>query len=164
MTYKNYVNDGDYTVKCDGVEIKEVGQNGSVVMKFHFVETEEEKFPTADHWLSFKNADWRQKHNRKLMKVLGASEENADKAVEIIEKATEKKDIMDGYQKAYDKLLAKTPGVKIEVYTKTSGYPGAEFKDRSVAMPHESGGKRPETEQESPLEGAEKVDIADIPF
>lgn len=164
MAYKNYVNDGDYTVKCDGVEIKEVGQNGSVIMKFHFVETEDEKFPTADHWLSFKNADWRQKHNRKLMKVLGASEENAEKAVEIIEKATEKQDIVDGYQKAYDKLLAKTPKVGIEVYTSEKGYANAEFKDRSVAMPHESGGKRPEARQESLLDGAEEMKLSDIPF
>ena len=65
-SYKNFYADGDYTVKCDGVEIKEVGTNGSVIMKFHFEEGKDGQYPTADHWLSFKNDAWRQWHNKCL--------------------------------------------------------------------------------------------------
>ena len=38
--FKRYYADGRYKTKCDGVEIKEVGSNGSVIMKFHFEDGE----------------------------------------------------------------------------------------------------------------------------
>ena len=163
---KNYYADGDYTVKCDGVEIKEVGSNGSVIMKFHFEETNEGKFPTADHWLSFKNDSWRQWHNKCLMEVLGASEENAKKAVEMAESKSGKENIIKGYETCYKKLLAKKPEVKIEVFTE-DGYANAEFKDRRVAMPH---GDEPQKENKGDdvLAGAEEVkdeaDLSELPF
>ena len=133
--YKKFYADGPYTVKCDGVEIKEVGQNGSVIMKFHFEETNEGQYPTADHWLSFKNEKWRKWHNKCLMVVLGASEENAKKAVDACEGKNNKDDVVKAYDSAYKKLLAKKPEVEIEVYTENN-YARAEFRDRSVAMPH----------------------------
>ena len=43
-SFKNYYADGKYKAKCDGVEIKEVGSNGSVIMKFHFEETDEAQY------------------------------------------------------------------------------------------------------------------------
>ena len=171
--YKNYASDGDYKAKCDSVEIKEVGDKGSVIMKFHFEDTDSEQYPTADHWLSFKNDNWRMWHNKCLMVVLGATDDAAKKAVEMAESKDGKENIIKGYEACYKKLLAKKPEVKIEVYTELNEnngkeYARAEFKDRSVAMPH---GEEPQkssadvqSEDSNPLEGAEEVDLGDLPF
>ena len=166
--YKNFYADGDYTAKCDGVEIKEVGTNGSVIMKFHFEEGKDGQFPTADHWLSFKNDAWRQWHNKCLMQVLGATEDAAKKAVEMAESKDGKENIIKGYEACYKKLLAKKPEVKIEVYTELNEsngkeYARAEFKDRNVAMPH---GDAPQKENKGDdiLSQGEEVELADLPF
>lgn len=163
--FKNYYADGDYKAKCDGVEIKEVGQNGSVIMKFHFEETDEAQYPTADHWLSFKNDAWRQWHNKCLMVVLGATEDAAKKAVEMAESKSGKENIIKGYEAVYKKLLAKKPEVEIEVFTENN-YARAEFKDRTVAMPHDNEGQPKPTSNEpaSPIDGAEEIDLSDVPF
>ena len=163
--FKTYAEDGDYKVKCDSIEIKEVGQNGSIIMKFGF-EATDVQFPTADHWLTFKEGkdNWRKWHNRCLMVVLGASEEAAEKAVDVCESKSGKENIVKAYEQAYKKLVAKKPEVEIEVYTEND-YARAEFKDRSVAMPH---GNEPakENKGDDVLAGAEEVDLsdADLPF
>lgn len=165
-SFKNYYADGKYTAKCDGVEIKEVGQNGSVVMKFHFEETDEAQYPTADHWLSFKNDAWRQWHNKCLMVVLGATDDAAKKAVEMAESKSGKDNIVKAYEQVYKKLLTKKPEVEIEVYTENN-YARAEFLDRSVAMPH---GDEPakENKGDDVLAGAEdasgEISMEELPF
>ena len=167
--YKNYYADGDYTAKCDGVEIKEVGTNGSVIMKFHFEEGKDGQFPTADHWLSFKNDAWRQWHNKCLMVVLGATDDAAKKAVEMAESKTGKENIIKGYEACYKKLLAKKPEVKIEVYTELNEnngkeYARAEFKDRNVAMPHGDEQKEKKETADDIITQGEEVDLSDANF
>ena len=163
--YKKFYADGDYTAKGDGVEIKEVGQNGSVIMKFHFEEGKDGQYPTADHWLSFKNDNWRIWHNKCLMVALGATEDAARKAVEMAESKDGKDNIMKGYETCYKKLLAKKPEVNIEVYTDEKGYARAEFKDRNVAMPHDNSPQK-EAKGDDILSQGEEVDLseADLPF
>lgn len=165
--FKNYYADGDYKAKCIGVEIKEVGSNGSVIMKFHFEEGDDGQFPTADHWLSFKNDAWRQWHNKCLMVVLGATDDGAKKAVEMAESKSGKENIIKGYEACYKKLLAKKPEVEIEVYTDEKNYARSEFKDRSVAMPHGDDAQKKEASG-NPLEGATdasgEIDLSDVPF
>lgn len=165
--FKNYAADGNYTVKCTDVEIKEVGQNGSVIMKFKFEEGENEQYPSADHWLSFKNDNWRYVHNKRLMVLFGATEEAAKKAVEMAESKSGKENIIKGYEACYKKLLAKKPTVEIEVYTEND-YARAEFRDRSVAMPH---GDEPQKEDKGDsasviIDYGEQVNLtdADLPF
>lgn len=168
--YKNFYADGDYTVKCDGVEIKEVGTNGSVIMKFHFEEGKDGQYPTADHWLSFKNDAWRQWHNKCLMVVLGATDDAAKKAVEMAESKTGKENIIKGYEACYKKLLAKKPEVKIEVYTELNEndgkeYARAEFKDRSVNMNNGNKKEKKETAEDIIAQGEEvNLSEADLPF
>lgn len=169
--YKNYYADGDYTVKCDGVEIKEVGTNGSVIMKFHFEEGKDGQYPTADHWLSFKNDAWRQWHNKCLMVMFGASEDAAKKAVEMAESKDGKENIIKGYEACYKKLLAKKPEVKIEVYTEPNPnngkeYARAEFKDRNVAMPHGDDQNKKSDDTADIISQGEEVDLSDanLPF
>lgn len=164
--FKAYYADGKYKAKCDDVEIKEVGDKGSVIMKFHFAETDEAQFPTADHWLSFKNDSWRAWHNKCLMVVLGASEDNAKKAVEICEGKSSKEDKVKAYEQTYKKLLAKKPEVEIEVFTENN-YARAEFTDRSVAMPHDNEPQKEAPKDDiidNPVEGAEEISLDDMPF
>ena len=163
--FKNYATDGKYNVKCNGVEIKEVGSNGSVIMKFGFEEGDV-KYPTADHWLSFKNENFRKYHSRNLMMVLGATKDAAQKAVDMCESKSGKDAIVKAYDQTFSKLTSKKPTVEIEVYTE-NGYARAEFTDRSVAMPHGEEPQKSSTEapaEESPLEGAEEIDLGDLPF
>ena len=164
--FKNYATDGKYNVKCNGVEIKEVGSNGSVIMKFGFEEGDV-KYPTADHWLSFKNENFRKYHSRNLMMVLGAAKDAAQKAVDMCESKSGKDAIVKAYDQTFSKLTSKKPAVEIEVYTE-NGYARAEFTDRSVAMPHGEEPQKSSTEapaEESPLEGAEEIDLGDsLPF
>lgn len=164
--FKNYATDGKYNVKCNGVEIKEVGSNGSVIMKFGFEEGDV-KYPTADHWLSFKNENFRKYHSRNLMMVLGATKDAAQKAVDMCESKSGKDAIVKAYDQTFSKLTSKKPAVEIEVYTE-NGYARAEFTDRSVAMPHGEEPQKSSTEapaEESPLEGAEEIDLGDsLPF
>lgn len=164
--YKNYADDGKYTVRCDSIEIKEVGQNGSIIMKFGFEPTDVQ-FPTADHWLSFKNDDWRKWHNRCLMVVLGATEEAAEKAVDVCESKESKENKVKAYEATYKKLIAKKPEVGIEVYTE-GDYARAEFQDRNVAMPHGDKKEKAIVNEvvpiDDPLEGTEEIDLGDVPF
>lgn len=164
--FKNYATDGKYNVKCNGVEIKEVGSNGSVIMKFGFEEGDV-KYPTADHWLSFKNENFRKYHSRNLMMVLGATKDAAQKAVDMCESKSGKDAIVKAYDQTFSKLTSKKPAVEIEVYTE-NGYARAEFTDRSVAMPHGEEPQKTSTEapaEESPLDGAEEIDLGDsLPF
>lgn len=159
--FKDFAEDGKYTVECNDIEIKEVGANGSIVMKFKFAE-DDYQYPTADHWLSFKNDNFRQYHNRNLMMVLGATKENAQKAVEICEGKSGKDAIAKAYEQTFKKLLAKSPKVEIEVYTEGK-YAKAEFLDRSVAMPHGNTETKPE-KTEAPLDDAEEILESDLPF
>lgn len=161
--YKNYADDGNYTVKCTGVEIKEVGQNGSVIMKFEFEETDVQ-FPTADHWLTFKEGkeSFRQWHSKCLMVVLGASEDAARKAVEMCESKNGKENIMKAYEQTFNKLTSKKPEVDIEVYTE-GDYARAEFKDRSVAFSRNSNTQAKKTD-EGILSQGEEVELNDLPF
>lgn len=169
--FKPYAADGKYTVKCDGVEIKEVGENGSVIMKFHFEGDDDVQFPTADHWLSFKNDSWRYIHNKRLMMLFGASEDAAKKGVEMAESKSGKDNVIKGYEACYKKLLAKKPELEIEVFTEDK-YARAEFTDRGVAMPHGDEGQSentgevvsPDSIKDDPLDGAEEVDLSDVPF
>lgn len=158
--YKDYAKNGTYTVKCIGVEIKEVGSNGSVVEKFQFEETNKEKFPTADHWISRKNDNFRAYHQKNLLVALGASEANARLAVEKAE-AKDFDYAVKAYETAFTALLKKKPEVEIEVF-QDGKYSRAEFTDRSVAMPHgdsDKGASASET-----LDDGEEIDLSDIPF
>lgn len=158
--YKDYAPDGTYKVKCVDVEVKEVGSNGSVVEKFIFEEDNRYKYPTADHWISKKNDNWRAWHQMNLMKVLGASEENAKTATEKAE-AKDFAFAVKTYEALLKTLLKKNPEVEIEVYT-DGKYARSEFTDRSVAMPHNDA-KKPASD---PIveDGEEEIDLSEIPF
>ena len=164
-SFKNFAEDGKYEAKCDGIEIKEVGQNGSIIMKFHLEDGDGVQYPTIDHWLTFKEGkdNWRKWHNRCLMVVLGASEDNAEKVVDICESKSGKEAITKAYEQAFKKLLAKKPTIKFEVFTENN-YARADFLDRSVAFSRDNNTTKKDT-SESILEQGEEIELeGDLPF
>lgn len=161
--YKPYAEDGKYSVKCVDVEIKTTS-TGSVVEKFIFAEDANVQFPTADHWISKKNDNFRAYHQKNLLVVLGASEANARLAVEKAEAKDDFDYAVKAYEAAFKALLKKEPTVEIEVYTQAHNgkeYARAEFTDRKVAMPHDDA-KKPAAG--SAIDDDEQIDLSDLPF
>lgn len=160
--FKDYAPDGKYKVKCVDVEIKEVGTNGSVIQKFIFEEDNKYQYPSADHWLSFKNDNFRLWHQKCLLELLGSPEDKAKAVIEKVEESGDKSKIMKNYEAAFKLLLKKNPEVEIEVWT-DGKYARAEFTDSSVAMPKD-GGKKVEKAAEGM--GGEEIDLSmeDLPF
>lgn len=153
--YKDYAEDGVYKVKCDGVEIKDAGTKGNKVVKFHFEDTDDFQFPTADHWMVKEKSGWRIKHMKDLFVALGATEEKAKKCCELAEAKDDFEYAAKAYAKGFETLLAKKPEVEIEVYT-DGKYARAEFTNRSVAM------RRDNDKKDEPMSGAEEVDLSDV--
>lgn len=138
--FKEYAKPGIYTVKCDGVEFKQVGAKGNYVMKFHFAETEDTQFPTADHFLTKDKDNWRIHHTKNLFLVLGATEDRAKKGCEMAEEKGSFDYAVQIYEKGFQTLLQKKPEVEIEVY-QDGKYTRAEFRSRLVAMSHDDADK-----------------------
>lgn len=157
--YKDYADEGIYTVKCDGVEIKDAGTKGNKIMKFHFEEGDDVQYPTADHWMTKDNYGWRVHHVKELLIALGATEEKAKKCCEAAEAKDDFETAAKMYQKGFDILLAKKPEVEIEVYA-DGKYSRAEFRNRNVAM------RRDNDKKEDVMSDAEEVDLSDseLPF
>ena len=153
--YKDYAPEGKHIVKVVDAETKQVGTKGNYIIKFIFEETDQYKFPTADHWIVKDKNNWRYHHMKSLFEVLGAPE---DKAKQVIEKAEEKGDFefaVKAYEASFKRLLAKKPEVEIEI-TPDGKYSRAEFTDGRVRM----------KQTEKPLAGAEEVDLSSevLPF
>ena len=157
--YKDYAEDGVYKVKCDGVEIKDAGNKGNKVVKFHFEETDDVQFPTADHWMVKDKDGWRIKHMKDLFIALGATEDKAKKACELAESKNDFEYAAKAYQNGFETLLAKKPEVEIEVYT-DGKYARAEFTDRTVAM------RRDNDKKDDVMADADEIslDADEIPF
>lgn len=161
--FKSYAEDGEYTVKCIGVEFKEVGSNGSIIEKFKFEETNDTVFPTADHWLAKNNDNFRYVHQKNLLVFFGASEANARAAVEKAEDG-DLKHAAKLYESYLNNLLAKKPEVKIQVFTEVNentgkAYSRADFVDRKVRMNREKKADATATASDD-----EQIDLSDMPF
>lgn len=136
-TFKDYAPHGIHKVVVSKVEHRETS-TGSIAQEFHFAEDDMYKYPKATHWLSFNNNNWRLSHNRSLMMLLGASKENAERAIEICEDKTKQEDVIKAYQQAYERLIAKKPEVEIETWAdpKNERYSRADFTNASVRLSH----------------------------
>lgn len=167
--YKSFADYGTYKVKCIGVEFKDAGTKGNKVIKFQFEDSEQFRFPTADHWLVKDKQNWRVYHMRNLFVALGSTEEKARKACELAESKDDFAYAAKAYEKGFSALLAKKPEVEIEVFP-DGKYARAEFTDRTVAM------RRNNDEEEATAENSgndilanddgsdEPIDLSEIPF
>ena len=163
--FKDYAPAGVYKVKVAGIDIHEAGNNGSIAQDFKLAE-DDYQYPKITHWLSFKNENWRFVHNRELMMLLGATKEDAQKAVELCESKGTKENIAKAYQQAYERLIKKnSPEVEIETWP-DGKYSRADFTSTSVRMSH------PDDEPYQKQDSAEDIidsgdaitDDLDIPF
>jgi hypothetical protein len=159
--FKDYAGEGNYKVKCIGAEVIDAGKNGNKLVKFYFEDTDQYQFPTADHWISKNNFNWRIKHMKDLLVFLGSTEEKAKKVCE----AAESKDFEyagKAYGKAFELLLAKEPEVELRV-VKNGKFSVADFADRSVGRDLDKEIGRSVIAEATPVK-EEDIDLSDLPF
>lgn len=161
--YKDYAPHGVHTVKVEKVDIHRL-DTGSVAEDFHFAE-DDYQYPKSTHWLSFGNDNFRFLHQRNLMMVLGASKEDAQKAVEVCESKSGEDAKIKAYQQTFDRLLQKQPTVEIETHTseRNPKYDDAEFTAPSVRFDNSK------KKNEDPMSGAvelttKETKTLEIPF
>lgn len=171
--YKDYAPNGEHTVKVAAAEKRD---NGNGWFEFTFEDTEY-KFPKLSFSLfSDEKIKYRAHYYKEVMKLLGCTEEQARKAVEVCEGKDNREDVFKAYGEAFAKLAKKHPQMVIEVrdqydrdgnpVTSTNGtvYGESVFaKKTGLQFPSN---KPKTTPASSPLEGAEEVDLSDetLPF
>jgi len=160
--YKDYCPAGIHTVVVDTVEHR-TASTGTVWEEFKFEDSDQYAFPKVSHPVSSKNAKWRQWHWKELFVFLGATEENAKKAVASCESKTNFDQIAAAYLSAMERLVAKHPTVEIEAW-KDGKYMRADFNARvRMSSPDD---EKPE-KTDDPFAGATEatdIDAGDIPF
>lgn len=168
--FKEYAPEGDHKTKVKEVEFVESSKKGTPGLRFTFEDNDDYAFPKfgCTHWVSFNNEGWRKHHFKELMKVLGASEDNARKAVDVCESKGDNDKIVKAYVDAFTRLVSKHPAVDVVVYrrTPTSEYADVDFASRDVRMGHpdKKEDKAPTVAEEEMIAESEEIDISDIPF
>ena len=135
--YKNYAPEGDYTTVLEGVE-KVTAKTGNTGIRFNLKETDEYKFPKYGATFYNTNKDsWRQHHLKEIFVAIGATEEQARKAVEACEG---KSDLMDAYAQMFTKFLPKQKPFEVVVFKENADdqYPTWEFKNDKARMKYPS--------------------------
>ena len=159
--FKDYAPAGVHKAKVASVENRSAS-TGTVWQEFKFEDSDKYAFPKVSHPLSNKNANWRAWHWKCLFELLGATEENAKKAVESCEGKGNFDQICEAYQNAMNRLVAKHPEVEIEVWA-DGQYSRADFNDR-VRMSRPDDEPRQSKSTSDPLEGAVEINDSDVPF
>lgn len=172
--FKDYAANGTYTVALDSVTLKTF-DNGGQVFEFAFEETDTTKYPLYQKsFFKDESKNFRCYHYRNIMMVLGASKENAQKAVETCEGKANREAIADAYTQMFNRLAQKHPKVEIEVRDKVDRdgnpkvspkgktYQESELKDPSVYFPSKS--KNTKSADVLPLEGEITDDDLEVPF
>lgn len=164
--FKAYAENGTYDVKLESVTQKVAG-TGTIFFEFNFEETEDTKFPKISRaFFKDEKKNFRMHHYKEIMKVLGASEDNARKAVEVCEGKANRDAIADAYTQTFNKLAQKHPTIKLEVSTEVNQgkeYARGEFKDPAVHFGNKKESKPAEVvPTDIPEEGEDLLDS--IPF
>lgn len=159
--YKDYAQPGIYKVKVASVENREAS-TGTVWQEFKFEDSDQYAFPKVSHPISSKNANWRAWHWKCLFELLGATEDNAKKAVESCEGKGAFDQVKEAYLNAMARLVARHPEVEIEVWS-DGQYSRADFDDR-VRMSRPDDTPRQSSTSNDPLEGAVEIKGEEIPF
>lgn len=110
--FKDYAENGEYEAKVKSVDVKDYGSGW---FEFQF-EEDEVKYPKLS--VAFFNDDkknYRAHYYKEVMKLLGASEENARKAVDVCESKSERSSVLKTYGESFSRLISKHPKIKIEV-------------------------------------------------
>ena len=158
--YKDYCPAGIHTVKLASVENR-TASTGTIWQEFKFEDSDDWAFPKVSHPISSKNQNWRAWHWKQLFVLLGATEENARKAVETCEGKGDFEKIASAYLSSMERLVAKHPEVEIEAW-KDGKYMRADFNNR-VRMSHPDD-EKPAGDPFAGATPADDIDAGDIPF
>ena len=163
--FKPYAPDGSYEVVLDKVEKKEAS-TGTVFFEFFFKDTDEYQYPKVSRaFFRDEKKKFRAFHYRNIMMVLGASKENAQKAVEACEGKGSKENITEAYTQTFNRLAQKHPKIKLEVTTDDAAngkqYARGEFADPTV---HFSNKKKTTDVLSTGEDASDTIDVAEIPF
>ena len=176
-SFKQYAENGEHTVSVSAVEYKDNGK-GWFEMTF---EDSEVKYPKLS--IAFFGDDkvkFRAHYYKEVMKILGATEEQARKAVDTCEGKNSRADVGKTYTDMFSRLAKKHPKVKIEVRDQydRDGKPvcsaqgtiyGESVFTKDSGLQFKSNGKQHNTNPtDSPLAGAEdaseEISMEDLPF
>lgn len=165
--FKGYAPAGDYEVKLESVTQKTAG-TGTIFFEFNFEEDDEYQYPKVSRAL-FKDEkkSFRIHHYKEIMRVLGASEDNARKAVEVCESKANREAIADAYTETFNRLAQKHPKVKLEVTLDDRGdktYARGEFADPAVHFSNKKTEKKSDDILPDESEVADDISIDSIPF
>ena len=111
--FKDYAENGEHDVKVKSAALKD---NGNGWFEFEFEETDTLKYPKLS--FAFFGDDkqrFRAHYYKEVMKVLGTSEDNARKAVDVCESKSDRSAVHKAYAVAFSRLASKHPKIKIEV-------------------------------------------------
>lgn len=175
--YKDYAPNGEYTVKVNEVTKRD---NGKGWFEFTFVEGEF-KYPKLSFaFFSDEKINYRAHYYKEVMKQLGASEDNARKAVEVCEGKSGRENVFKAYVDTFGRLAKKHPELTIEVrdqYDRDGNqvrsaqgtiYGESVFARKSGLQFPSNGAPKAENKSDDVLEGAEEVtdeeDLSALPF
>ena len=161
--FKPYVDNGTYEVKLASVTSK-TASTGTIFFEFNFEEDKDFQYPKISRaFFKDEKIKFRAHHYKEIMKVLGASEDNARKAVEVCEGKANREAIADAYVETFNRLAQKHPKIKLEVSTETNNgkdYARGEFADPSVHFSN----KKAEKKAEELLPSDDEITDDMIPF
>lgn len=165
---------GFHKVKVESIDIRETknAQGGTTYwMDFIFAD-DGTKYPKVSHAISFKKDAWRRVHFMRILKELGIAEDKAKQAIKTAEAKSGADNIVAAYFTVFDRAIAKTPEIEIEVYESdvinpNTGrpYKRADFKNKAIAFGRGNNKPTP-AKQESILDQAEDISTGslDLPF
>lgn len=155
--FKEYAPEGEHTTTVESVELV-TAKTGNKGIRFNLKETEEYQFPK--YGVTFYNPkrdSWRQHHLKELFVTLGATEDQARKAVEQCE---DKSDKIDAYVQMFTKFLPKQKPFEVVVFKENADdkYPTWDFKrsDARMTYPKSDGADKTSTRDVIP-------DIDEVP-
>jgi len=166
-SYKPFAEEGIYTTTIDNVELIKSKVKGTPGIQIHFADNDDYAFPKfgTTVWLGEKVA-WfaRPVYMKKLLMVLGISEEAAMKAVEACEdKDGEARD--NAYFKTIEKAVQKNKGVEVAVYRENASdkYPKIDFADPKIRIGRQR--NKASSSIDDMLGGSEdSEELTDLPF
>ena len=173
--FLDYAPNGEHTVKVKEAKGKD---NGNGWFEFTFEDTEY-KFPKLSFaFFSDAKINYRAHYYKEVMKLLGCTEDQARKAVEVCEGKNDRDDVFKAYADAFGKLAKKHPQMTIEVRDQydrdgnpvmsASGtvYGESVFAKKSGLQFPSNGAKKVQTTSD-PLEGTEELELSQddiLPF
>lgn len=165
--FKPYAEDGKYTVTLESVTQKTAG-TGTIFFEFNFKEDENCQYPKVSRaFFKDEKRKFRAHHYKEIMKVLGASEDNARKAVEACEGKANREAIADTYTQTFNRLAQKHPTLEIDVTTEENtgkSYARGEFHDPSIHFSNKKQESKPAEVVPTDSEVSDDLDIDSIPF